>query len=88
MRLLVLVGSRLGRPDCLWLQETTMVGDNHCLWGVTMEDVGATMAGGHRGGGRLLERAAWWSWWWWWWWGVTVVRQCELADFQVFWQDG
>ena len=20
--------------------------------------------------------------------GVTVVRQCELADFQVFWQDG
>ena len=36
MRLLVLVGSRLGRPDCLWLQETTMVGDNHCLWGVTI----------------------------------------------------
>ena len=51
MRLLVLVGSRLGRPDCLWLQETTMVGDNHCVWGVTMVDVG-----GHHGGG-----SPWWG---------------------------
>ena len=45
----MLVGSRLGRPDCLWLQETTMVGDNHCLWGVTMVDVEVTM----------LEAACW-----------------------------
>ena len=51
MRLLVLVGSRLGRPDCLWLQETTMVGDNHCVWGVTMVDVGD-----HHG-----EGSPWWG---------------------------
>ena len=55
----MLVGSRLGRPDCLWLQETTMVGGRPFLVGGHQVGCGGHHGGGHRGGGRLLERAPW-----------------------------